>query len=107
MVGLCYLERFGLNKEWTLECNMHVVDYQNIDLTDEEWAYYQELVKQLGADDFRGLFKTDAKGLITTISPTKPVAWLAIFWAQNIMISQHLRENDSRIEALEQKLKGH
>lgn len=85
---------------------MRIIDYQNIDLSDEEWDYYQELVKQIGPDDFRGLFHTDAKGLITLIAPTKPVAWLAIYWAQNVQINQHLREQDRRIEALEKQLKG-
>jgi hypothetical protein len=84
---------------------MRIIDYQSVDLSDEEWAYYQELVKQIGADDFRGLFKTDAKGIITLITPTKPVAWVAIYFAQNIQINQHLREQDQRIEALEKQMK--
>jgi hypothetical protein len=84
---------------------MRIIDYQNIDLNDDEWNYYQELVKQIGLDDFRGLFKTDSKGMITLISPTKPVAWLVIYFIQNVQINQHLREQDRRIEALEKKIK--
>jgi hypothetical protein len=84
---------------------MKVIDYQNIDLSDAEWGYYQELVKQIGVDDFRGLFKTDEQGIITQIAPTKPVAWVAIFWVQNCMLNQRLREQDRRIEELEKQQK--
>jgi hypothetical protein len=83
---------------------MKVVDYQKVDLNDEEWAYYSELLKQFGPDEFKGLLVTDSKGLITMIKPTKPVSWVVLHWAQQVQINQHLRENDARIDAIEKQV---
>jgi hypothetical protein len=83
---------------------MRVIDYQKIDLTDAEWGSYEGLVKQFGEDEFKGLFKTDTNGVISAITPSKPVSWMVVFWCQQVMINQHLRENDARIDALEKRI---
>jgi hypothetical protein len=64
------------------------------------------LIKQFGEDEFKGLFQTDANGVISAITPSKPVSWMVVFWCQNIMVNQHLRENDARIAVLEKKVDG-
>ena len=82
-----------------------VIDYQKIDLTDDEWAAFNNIGLKLGKEEFKGLFTTDERGFITTISPTKPVSWVVMFWAQNVMINQRLREKDATIEELEGRIR--
>lgn len=82
-----------------------VIDYQKIDLNDDEFKYYQSLLKQVGEDEFRDLFKTDDKGKITVITPTKPISWSVIFFLQNVMVNQNLRDNDQKIAQLEKEIK--
>lgn len=84
---------------------MKVIDHQKIDITDEEYAHYQNLVKQFGQDEFRGLFRTNERGLIVSIAPSKPISWLVLFFVQNVMISQHLRENDTRLDDFDRRLR--
>lgn len=87
------------------------IDFKKIDITNEEYKYYQQLVKQYtddshkGADYFRDLFETDASGLITIIKPVKSVPWAILFFVQNIMINQQLRSNDQRLNEIEKQLK--
>jgi hypothetical protein len=91
---------------------IRAVDYQKLDMTDEEFTYYQELVKSLTTDGvdgslyFHDLFLSDERGIITIIKPMKPIPWDVMFWAQNVMINQHLRELDGRLEKLEQYVKS-
>ena len=90
---------------------IRVVDYQKVDMCDEEWAYYQELLKkftsgQSGAIFFKDLFVTDEKGIITIVKPTKPIPWEVIFFVINLQQNQHLREQDVRIAALEKLVKA-
>jgi len=83
---------------------IRIIDYQNVDMNDEEFAYYQNLVSEFGVEEFKGLFKTNEKGIITIITPTKPISWLVIHFAQQVQINQHLRVNDERIDALQRQI---
>ena len=82
------------------------VDYQKVEMTEQEYEYYQDLVKLYGAQVFSELFETDKNGTITIIKPTKSIPWEVLFFIQNVMINQHLRANDERISALERKLEA-
>ena len=79
---------------------MRVIDYQKVDITDEEFTYYKELVTQTtddkikGEDFFRDLFKTDDDGFITIITPKKSIPWVILFFVQQVMINQRLRYID-------------
>ena len=79
---------------------MRVIDYQKVDITDEEFTYYKELVTQTtddkikGEDFFRDLFKTDEDGFITIITPKKSIPWAILFFVQQVMINQRLRYID-------------
>jgi len=89
---------------------IRAIDYQKVDMSDEEYVYYQELVKKFtdstnkGSEYFVNLFVTDKLGLISLIKPTKSIPWEIIFFAQNLMINQHLRENDKRIDKLQKEI---
>ena len=91
---------------------IRAIDYQKVEMSDEEYAYYQELItkftddKHKGVDYFTGLFVTDDNGLISIIKPAKPIPWEILFFTLNLQQNQHLRENDRRLAALETKVNG-
>lgn len=76
-----------------------IIDYKSVDITDEEWDYYNEIVKEFstptysGKEQFRGTFEVDGDGCISIINPPlkKEVAWVVILFLQNLMINQRLR----------------
>jgi hypothetical protein len=76
---------------------------QKLDLTKEEFEYYQELEKNFGREGFYGLFKADDNGNITAItpSPSQPTAMLLIFFLLNVMHNQKLRKLDSWVEKVD------
>lgn len=88
------------------------IGLRKIDITEEEFFYYQELVKKYseennsGARYFENLFETNKKGIITIIKPQADLPWEILFFIQNIMIAQHLREYENRILSMETKLKN-
>lgn len=79
---------------------MRVIDNQKVDMTDEEWNYYTDLVKGFtdskvnGSLYFKNLFTTDERGYIIMITPKHEVPWLILFFVQNLMINQRLKEFD-------------
>ena len=85
---------------------MKSIDYKKIDITDDEYNYYLELVKQFtnseenldGKEYFRGLFETDKDGFIVLIKTEKSVPWSILFFVQQIMLSQRIRENDKYLQ---------
>ena len=83
---------------------MRVIDYQKVDLSDQEFAAYQELVGQLGEEAFKGLISTDDRGIITMVKPNRVVSWAVVFFLQQCMINQHLRLQDQRIDELQHQL---
>ena len=89
---------------------IRAIDYQKVEMSDEEYVYYKELVEKFTDDKIKGskyfenLFTTDAEGLIKLIKPSKPIPQEILFFVQNLTINQHLRENDRRIAALEKRM---
>jgi hypothetical protein len=85
--------------------SLRVVDYKQIDMTDEEFEYYEKLVQEFtlgtysGKEQFRDIFEADGEGCITFIHPPikKQVAWSVLFFLQNLMINQRLRRIEKRI----------
>lgn len=92
------------------EGNMKVIDHKKIDITDEEYEYYKEIVKHFttennnGTEYFHDLFDVDDAGFITMIRPslTSPVPWAVLFFLQQVMIAQRLRFVDN-MRSKEQK----
>jgi hypothetical protein len=75
-------------------------------MTDEEWNYYNKLIKEFthgsysGADQFKDLFEVDEDGCISIISPPfkKEVGWAIIVFLQNLMINQRLRRMEKWVK---------
>jgi len=86
---------------------IRAIDFQKVEMTDAEFEYYKELIQKFTTDSFKGaeyfhdLFVTDDGGNITLIKPTKSLPWDIMFFVQNLMINQHLRELDTRMARLE------
>jgi hypothetical protein len=93
-----------------------VIDFKYVDMTDEEYEYYQRLVAEftygnyLGKDQFHDIFDVDEEGCITFIRPPlkKQVAWAVIVFLQNLMANQHSRrmerEINQRLEHMEKRI---
>lgn len=84
---------------------LRVIDYKQVDMTDEEFEYYEKLVQEFtsgtysGKDQFRDVFEVDGDGCITFIHPPikKQIAWAVLFFIQNLMINQRLRRIERRL----------
>lgn len=95
-----------------------IVDYKKLDMTDEEKAYYEEIVKEFsngpysGKEQFRDIFDVDADGCITLVRPPsgREIAWKVLHFLANLQQNQYLRrigrDLDSRLESLERRLRA-
>lgn len=76
------------------------INHQPVSMTKEEHDYYQELSQNLSnngisvSQQLRGVFEVDENGVIVIIkpSPGKQIQWGLLFFLQNLMINQQLRE---------------
>jgi len=79
---------------------MKAMGYKQVNMTDDEFVYYKELVKYhtddktKGEEYFRDLFDTDPEGFIMMITPKASIPWGILFFVQNVMINQRLRVID-------------
>ena len=89
---------------------IRAVAYQKIEMSDQEFEYYKELVKQFSEDNIKGdeyfkdLFKSDDRGFVTIIKPMKPVPMMIMHFIQQVQINQRLRSNDDTIEKLTKEI---
>lgn len=89
-----------------------VIDYKQVDMTEEEFAYMEQLLKEFpdGKSQVRGLFEVDGGGCITVLKPPvrRQIAWGLLFFFQNLMINQRLRrmEEDqaAALRAIEERM---
>jgi hypothetical protein len=83
---------------------LHVIDYKQVEMNEEEFEYYQTIVKEFtngaysGKEQFRDCFEVDSDGCITIIKPpvNKQTAWSVLFFLQNLMINQRLRRMERK-----------
>ena len=75
---------------------------KRLDLSDGEFSYYKEILREIGADDFRGLFDTDKNGLIISIAPPveRSIPMLVLFFVLNVMMNQRVRMLNSEAKSL-------
>ncbi len=78
---------------------IRVVDNKKLDMTDDEWTMYQQIIKSYttisnkGEDLFMELFETDDEGIIVFLRPpSKRQTSLQVFlFLMALMQHQHLR----------------
>lgn len=79
--------------------SIRIVDYKEVDMTDEEYGYYQQIAQEFsdktysGKEQFRDTFEVDSDACIVLIKPPlkKQVAWAVLCFLQNLMINQRMR----------------
>lgn len=87
---------------------IRVIDYKGVEMTDEEFDYYNKLVLEFtfgmynGKDQFHDVFDVDDEGCISLIRPPlkKEVGWAVIVFLQNLMINQRLRRLERKVEEI-------
>ena len=93
---------------------LRIIDSKRIDLTDAEWALYQEICKSYdddrahrkGQDMFVGLFETDKNGIIIFLRPpTKKYSSMEVYmFLVGIMVHQHLGTACNQVDALAHRM---
>ncbi len=84
---------------------IRVIDHKGVDMTDEEFDYYNKLIQEFtygtyeGKDQFHDVFDIDGSGCISLIRPPlkKQIGWAVLVFLQNLMINQRLRRMEKRI----------
>ena len=88
------------------------IDFKKIDMIDEEYAYYQEIVKKYtidaikGSDYFCDLFETNNDGFITILHPRKTIPVEVLYFMLNLQQNQWLRSYDTRIKLIEESIRS-
>lgn len=85
---------------------IRIVDNKKIDMSNDEWAMYQKIVKSYtdltgkGEDLFIDLFETDGAGIIIFLRPpSKRRTSLEVFlFLMALMQHQHLRQMHAQVE---------
>lgn len=92
---------------------LRIIDNKRIDLTDDEWALYQQIAKSYdrlnfsGSDLFKGLFETNDKGIIVFLRPPSSKTSMEIFlFLVNVMVHQQLGVAMGHVDKLSKELEG-
>jgi len=80
-----------------------------LDLSDDEFVYYLQIVEAFGDGIFQDTFETDEEpdspqhGWITLVKPpfNKSLPMGVVFFLFNVMLNQRVRKFDTMIEKLE------
>lgn len=92
---------------------MKIIDNKKIDLTEDEWAIYQNIVKSYsfgnnnGADLFCDLFETDENGIIKFLKPPskRQTSYEIFMFLISIFTHQHMREIYKQVDDLAAQIK--
>jgi hypothetical protein len=92
---------------------IRIVDHQPLDMTDQEYVLYQNIVKSYthgqnnGETLFSGLFESDGNGTITLlVPPTKQRTTLEVFlFLMTVSQNQHMRLMHAEIDNLARQIK--
>lgn len=93
---------------------IRVVDNKKLDMTDDEWTMYQQIVKSYttlsnkGEDLFMELFETDEEGIIIFLRPpSKRQTSLQIFlFLMALMQHQHLQSMQRQVTEAIKEMKA-
>ena len=85
-----------------------IIDYKQVDMTDEEYAYLKQLLAEFpdGKHQIRDMFDVDGEGCINLVRPPvkRQIAWGLLFFFQNLMINQRLRRLEEQYGKAVKKL---
>jgi len=86
--------------------SMRIIDNKKIDLTDDEWTMYENIVKSYttatnkGEDLFIDLFETGPDGIIVYLKPPSKfrTSFEVFLYLMSIMQHQHLRQMYKKVD---------
>jgi hypothetical protein len=87
---------------------LRIIDSKKIDMTDDEWAMYQKIVKSYttmtnrGEDLFIDLFETDDHGIIMFLKPPskRQTSFEVFLFLMSLMQHQHIRLMQKQVDDL-------
>jgi hypothetical protein len=94
-----------------------VIANREVELSKDEWDYYQTIESAFGKNAMMGMFETDKRGQITIVKPpvSSPTSQILIFFLLNVQMNQKLRhltdglrsfkDLEDRVAKLETKMK--
>lgn len=93
--------------------SIRIVDNKKLDMTEDEWAMYQKIVKSYtippnnGEDLFKDLFETDNEGIIKFLKPpTKRQITFEIFlFLMSLFQHQHVRQMYEQVDDICKQMK--
>lgn len=92
---------------------LRIIDNKRIDLTDDEWALFQQISKSYdrlnfsGKDLFQGLFETNEKGIIVFLRPPSSKTSMEVFlFLVNVMVHQQLGVAMGHVDRLSRDLES-
>jgi hypothetical protein len=93
---------------------MKIIDNKKIDLTNDEWKMYQNIVKSYttltnkGEDLFMDLFETDDAGIIIYLKPPskRQTSFEVYLFLMSIMVHQHLRVMHNQVSDISAQMKA-
>lgn len=85
---------------------IRVIDYKPVEMTDQEWEYYNYLVKEFtelsydGKEQFHDMFDTTDDGVITMVRTPfgKEISWSVWCFLINLMINQRMNNMEMLIK---------
>lgn len=85
------------------------VGNKNIDLTNNEYEYFQALAAEFSEVEFSELFNVNDDGRVTEVTPpiTEPIPMGILFFLMNVMLNQRLRAIDfstDKIKSYEKRI---
>lgn len=87
---------------------MRIIDNKKVDMTNDEWAMYEKIVKSYttmtnrGEDLFIDLFETDDNGIIMFLKPPskRQTSFEVFLFLMSLMQHQHLRLMQKQVDDL-------
>jgi len=85
---------------------IRAVDHKAVDMSNDEYDYYQQIIMEYGDKIFQNTFESDENtGFITLVKPPidRNTPMVVVFALFNIMLNKRIREFDRVIEQYRMK----
>jgi hypothetical protein len=83
---------------------IRAIGNKRVDIIDQEFEVYKDIVSDVGAPSFNGVFDSDSNGIILCVFSRKDTDSRVIQFLYNIMMNQRLRNEYKIYKALEEKI---
>lgn len=75
---------------------IRAIGNKRLNLSDEEFSYYNKLIEHIDSSEFNGIFESDKNGIILNVmpNPNKQSSLVVYFFLMNVSFNQRLRKLD-------------